>query len=109
MSGHTIQTGCRILALALLPLGSLTPTAKAKVIWNDPISLSARGSDGACRAAPLDRAERLAWRQNFFVRRAGNSFVPPLVTPFAVWLPFVQTGWMWSSRPLGVFGPFCDR
>lgn len=103
MSGPAIRTGSQILVLALLALASSAATAEAKVIWNG------HGHDGTRNAAPLDRAELLAWRQNFIVRSPVYPFVPPLATPFGPWAPFVQTGWMWSNYPLGGFVPFCGR
>jgi hypothetical protein len=102
MSGPAIRTRCQILVLALLALASSVAMAEAKVIWNGS---TVHGRDGG--RAPLDRAERLAWRQNFILRSPGYPFVPSLVTPFGPWAPFVQTGWMWSNYPLGGFAPFC--
>jgi hypothetical protein len=97
------------LVLASLGLASSAAIAEAKVIWNDSIPLGGFGRDGICHASPLDRAERLAWRQTLIVQRPGYLFVPSLMTPSGLWVPFVQTGWSWSSRLLGIFAPFCDR
>jgi hypothetical protein len=104
MSGPAIRTGSQILVLALLALASSVAMAEAKVIWNGS---TVHGSGGGRHASPLDRAESLAWRQNFIVRSPVYPFVPPLATPFGPWAPFVQTGWMWSNYPLGGFAPFC--
>ena len=82
MSTLPIRMGCRILVLASLGLVSSAAIAKAKVIWNDPIPFSTYGRSGIWHASPLDRAERLAWRQNITVQRPGYTFVPSLVTPF---------------------------
>lgn len=109
MSTLPIRMGCRILVLASLGLVSSAAIAKAKVIWNDPIPFSMYGRSGICPASPLDRAERLAWRENITVQRPGYIFVPSLVTPSGLWVPFVQTGWFGPYRPLGIFAPLYDR
>ena len=110
MSARPIQrTGCRILLLALLGLASSAAIAEAKVVWNDPLPLRVQGRDGFCRSGPLDRAERLAWRQTLMIRRPGYPFVPSVVTPFGMWVPFVQTGWVGFDLPLGISAPVCDR
>jgi hypothetical protein len=97
------------LVLAVLGLASSPATVEAKVIWNDPTPLGLHGNLGICHSSPLDRAERLAWRQTLIVQRPGYPFVPSLVTPFGLWVPYAPTGWLWSNRPLGVFASFCDR
>jgi hypothetical protein len=90
-------------ALAAAP-APIPKSAPAQVIRNAP-----NGRDGLGNASPLARAERLASRQNFIVRWPGYPFVPSFGTPFGPWAPFMQTGWVWSNRPPGTFGLFCDR
>lgn len=109
MSAFLTGTRCRILVLAALGLASSATMAGAKVIWNDPISFGVHGQSAICHASPLDRAERLAWRQNIIVQRPGYPFVPSLVMSSGLWVPFVQTGWWGSNRPLGIFVPLCDH
>ena len=105
-----IRRGSQILVLTSLGIASVVPIASAKVVWPDPISLSGPWRDGLSRSAPLDRAERLAWRQRLIVQRPAYPFVPSPVTPFGmVFVPYVQTGWFWSNAPLGVFTSFCGQ
>lgn len=98
-------------ALALIALVSVhvTAPANAKLVWNDPSPSDLRG-DGACTSSPLGRAERLAWRENFIVRRPSFPFVPfpSLVTPYGLLAPSFTTAWLWSDRPLAGFAPSCD-
>jgi hypothetical protein len=110
MSAVIIRRGSRILVLASLGIASFAPIASAKVVWNEPVLLAGPGRDGFCRSAPLDRAERLAWRQSLMVLRPGYPFVPSLVAPFGLaFVPYVQTGWFWPNAPLGVFTSFCGH
>lgn len=108
MSAAAIQRGSWILMVASLGVTGSASLASAKVVWNNPTALSGLGGDGFCHTSPLDRAERLAWRQTFIMQRPGYPFVP--AAPFGLWVPYapyVQTGWFWSTPPLGVFAPIC--
>ena len=110
MSAAAIQRGSWILMVASLGVTGSASLASAKVVWPDPISLSGPWRDGLSRSAPLDRAERLAWRQRLIVQRPAYPFVPSPVTPFGmVFVPYVQTGWFWSNATLGVFTSFCGQ